>query len=116
MMHLSGQVSGVSGYATPAYSAGASRGLSRGAPMKSFTAGFSSPAVSSMRDATSVKAESVIDETPNETEGHESEVGSEHIYDDVDENSWVEEDVPGVYLTIMNLPAGGRDLKRVRFR
>ncbi|KAH8963926.1 hypothetical protein BDL97_04G036700 [Sphagnum fallax] len=109
------EVSGVSGYATPAYSAGASRGLSQGASMKSFTAGFSSPAVSSMRDATSVKAESVIDERPNETEGHESEVGSEHIYDDVDVNSWVEEDVPGVYLTIMNLPEGGRGLKRVRF-
>ncbi|EFJ18977.1 hypothetical protein SELMODRAFT_112120 [Selaginella moellendorffii] len=31
------------------------------------------------------------------------------------ENDWVEQDQPGVYLTLCVLPAGGRELKRVRF-
>ncbi|CAK9218361.1 unnamed protein product [Sphagnum jensenii] len=39
----------------------------------------------------------------------------ENTCDERDENSWVEEDVPGVYLTLVNLPGGRRDLKRVRF-
>eukprot|EP00250_Pteridium_aquilinum_P019088 c24287_g2_i1 orf=404-3793(+) len=28
---------------------------------------------------------------------------------------WVEQDEPGVYITLVSLPSGGRDLKRVRF-
>ncbi|VFQ98587.1 unnamed protein product [Cuscuta campestris] len=40
-----------------------------------------------------------------------SNVGSE----DVMETEWVEEDEPGVYITIRALPGGSRELKRVRF-
>lgn len=32
------------------------------------------------------------------------------------ETEWVEQDVPGVYITIRILPNGARELKRVRFR
>ena len=32
------------------------------------------------------------------------------------ENEWVEEDEPGVYITLTALAGGARDLKRVRFR
>lgn len=32
------------------------------------------------------------------------------------ENEWVEQDEPGVYITLTSLPGGGKDLKRVRFR
>jgi hypothetical protein len=32
------------------------------------------------------------------------------------ETEWVEQDEPGVYITLTTLPGGGRDLKRVRFR
>ena len=69
----------------------------------------------SMRDAVGVQAESPAEERPQEPEGHESEEGSEQTYD-TEESTWVEEDVPGVYLTLMNLAGGGRELKRVRFR
>ncbi|MFS7933859.1 putative brevis radix (BRX) domain-containing protein [Helianthus anomalus] len=31
------------------------------------------------------------------------------------ENEWVEQDEPGVYITIKALPGGLRELKRVRF-
>ncbi|GLT41767.1 hypothetical protein SLA2020_158100 [Shorea laevis] len=31
------------------------------------------------------------------------------------ENEWVEQDEPGVYITLTALPGGGKDLKRVRF-
>ncbi|CAI9106240.1 OLC1v1005353C1 [Oldenlandia corymbosa var. corymbosa] len=31
------------------------------------------------------------------------------------ENEWVEQDEPGVYITLTSLPGGGKDLKRVRF-
>ncbi|KAH9574064.1 hypothetical protein CY35_01G035700 [Sphagnum magellanicum] len=109
------EVSGASDYATPAYSPGVLQGLSQGDSMKSSRTGFSSPSLSSMRDAASIKAESVADERPHEAEAHENEESSEDTYDDDDENSWVEEDVPGVYLTLMILPGGARDLKRVRF-
>jgi len=34
---------------------------------------------------------------------------------DVD-NEWVEQDEPGVYITIKVLPGGKRELRRVRFR
>jgi hypothetical protein len=46
-----------------------------------------------------------------------------HEQDGVIENSrgnrvseWVEQDESGVYITLVSLPNGGRDLKRVRFR
>jgi hypothetical protein len=32
------------------------------------------------------------------------------------ESEWVEQDEPGVYITLTALPGGTRDLKRVRFR
>jgi hypothetical protein len=32
------------------------------------------------------------------------------------EREWVEEDQPGVYITIRALPGGIRELRRVRFR
>lgn len=32
------------------------------------------------------------------------------------ETEWVEQDEPGVYLTIRALPGGSRELRRVRFR
>lgn len=32
------------------------------------------------------------------------------------EAEWVEQDEPGVYITLTALPGGARDLKRVRFR
>lgn len=32
------------------------------------------------------------------------------------ENEWVEQDEPGVYITLTSLPGGVKDLKRVRFR
>lgn len=35
---------------------------------------------------------------------------------DVDQNEWVEQDEPGVYITIKVLPCGKRELRRVRFR
>ncbi|KAA8544573.1 hypothetical protein F0562_022568 [Nyssa sinensis] len=35
--------------------------------------------------------------------------------DSRNENEWVEQDEPGVYITLTSLPGGGKDLKRVRF-
>nr|XP_004250909.1 PH, RCC1 and FYVE domains-containing protein 1 [Solanum lycopersicum] len=35
--------------------------------------------------------------------------------DSRNENEWVEQDEPGVYITLTSLPAGVKDLKRVRF-
>lgn len=32
------------------------------------------------------------------------------------ESEWVEQDEPGVYITLTSLPGGAKDLKRVRFR
>lgn len=32
------------------------------------------------------------------------------------DNEWVEQDEPGVYITLTSLPGGLKDLKRVRFR
>lgn len=31
-------------------------------------------------------------------------------------DEWVEQDEPGVYITLISLPGGAKDLKRVRFR
>lgn len=36
--------------------------------------------------------------------------------DSRNENEWVEQDEPGVYITLTSLPGGFKDLKRVRFR
>ncbi|CAA2951268.1 Zinc finger, FYVE-type [Olea europaea subsp. europaea] len=35
--------------------------------------------------------------------------------DSHNENEWVEQDEPGVYITLTSLPGGRKDLKRVRF-
>ena len=32
------------------------------------------------------------------------------------DNEWVEQDEPGVYITLTSVPGGAKDLKRVRFR
>ncbi|KAH9572493.1 hypothetical protein CY35_02G153800 [Sphagnum magellanicum] len=111
------EMSGASAYATPAYSP---RGLicvlSRGDSMKSSGKRFSNVEVLALRDDTgTIKAAAVTDDRPDESEARESDECGENTCDERDENSWVEEDVPGVYLTLMNLPGGGRDLKRVRF-
>lgn len=37
-------------------------------------------------------------------------------FDSRNENEWVEQDEPGVYITLTSLPGGVKDLKRVRFR
>jgi len=110
------ETSGASAYATPAYSPRGSQVLSRGDSMKSSRKGFSSAEVLALRDGTgTIKAAAVTDDRPDESEARESDECSENTCDERDENSWVEEDVPGVYLTLMNLPGGRRDLKRVRF-
>lgn len=44
--------------------------------------------------------------TKNRTSDGEANYGSE----------WVEQDEPGVYITLVSLPGGIKDLKRVRFR
>ncbi|XP_024393729.1 uncharacterized protein [Physcomitrium patens] len=131
------QVSGVSGYATPSYSpqgsrgastrdspAGYSSGISRGASLRdtsSREASMREPSIresirQSMRDAVSEHSESATC-TERETETDTvagSVAGSDRTYDG-EESTWVEEDVPGVYLTLKNLTGGGRELKRVRF-
>jgi hypothetical protein len=85
--------------------------------MKSCRKGFGSVEVLALRDGTgTIKAATVTDDRPDEAEACESDECGENTCEERDENSWVEEDVPGVYLTLMNLPGGGRDLKRVRFR
>ncbi len=53
---------------------------------------------------------------PNEEGGRtvESSFSSENGRET--ETEWVEQDDPGVYITLTTLSDGGRDLKRVRFR
>lgn len=36
--------------------------------------------------------------------------------DSRNDTEWVEQDEPGVYITLTSLPGGAKDLKRVRFR
>lgn len=69
----------------------------------------------SMRDAVSEVSDSVTNDRATETETIQSEEGSDRNFEG-EETTWVEEDVPGVYLTLKNLTGGGRELKRVRFR
>ncbi|XP_024400228.1 uncharacterized protein [Physcomitrium patens] len=136
------EVSGVSGYATPAYSpqgsrgasmwnspAGYGSGISRGASLRDTSsreasireaamreASIREAMKESMRDAVSEHSESVTcTERATETDTVAgSEAGSDRTFDG-EETTWVEEDVPGVYLTLKNLAGGGRELKRVRF-
>lgn len=123
------QASGASGYATPAYSPGVSRGtsmrdsiasqspaVSRGASMRDASVRGTSMRDPLSREVLSTQSESVTDERSHGPEAHESDQGSDRTYDDTEEAAWVEEDVPGVYLTLTNLTGGGRELKRVRFR
>lgn len=42
--------------------------------------------------------------------------GSQLTDADATVSEWVEQDEPGVYITLTSLPGGGKDLKRVRFR
>lgn len=129
------QVSGVSGYATPAYSPQGSRGpsirdspacygsgISRGASLRDTSsreasireASIRESIRESMRDAVSEVSDSVTNDRATETETNQSEEGSDRNFEG-EETTWVEEDVPGVYLTLKNLTGGGRELKRVRF-
>lgn len=68
-----------------------------------------------MRDGVSEVSDSVTNDRATETETIPSEEGSDRTFDG-EGTAWVEEDVPGVYLTLKNLSGGGRELKRVRFR
>lgn len=60
----------------------------------------------------------------NHTSGHKQEHpeaaprigGRTREGDSRNENEWVEQDEPGVYITLTSLPGGRKDLKRVRFR
>ncbi|KAG0625658.1 hypothetical protein M758_2G071600 [Ceratodon purpureus] len=129
------QVSGVSGYATPAYSPQGSRGpsmrdspyghnsgIARGASLRDTSsreasireASIRESIRESMRDAVSEVSDSVTNDRATETETIQSEEGSDRNFEG-EETTWVEEDVPGVYLTLKNLTGGGRELKRVRF-
>jgi Transcription factor regulating root and shoot growth via Pin3 len=57
------------------------------------------------------------DEEETETDADRSEDMSVSISNASDqEREWVEEDEPGVYITIRALPGGIRELRRVRFR
>lgn len=43
--------------------------------------------------------------------------GTKNVDDDPNPTTeWVEQDEPGVYITLISLPGGAKDLKRVRFR
>jgi hypothetical protein len=57
-------------------------------------------------------------ETAHQNEDGARTVGSSFSSENgrVAEAEWVEQDEPGVYITLTSLPGGGKDLKRVRFR
>ncbi|KAG5403424.1 hypothetical protein IGI04_009543 [Brassica rapa subsp. trilocularis] len=71
-----------------------------------FANGASTPVFdgASFRQQANHAAESI---NRNSTRAKESEARNE--------NEWVEQDEPGVYITLTALPGGARDLKRVRF-
>jgi len=56
-------------------------------------------------------------ETAHQNEDGARTVGSSFSSENgrVAEAEWVEQDEPGVYITLTSLPGGGKDLKRVRF-
>lgn len=63
--------------------------------------------------------------TSNRSSGHNKQAHPEAMArngsrtkesDSRSENEWVEQDEPGVYITLTSLPGGAKDLKRVRFR
>lgn len=57
------------------------------------------------------------EEDEMETEADRSDDMSVSVSNASDqEREWVEEDEPGVYITIRALPGGVRELRRVRFR
>lgn len=60
-------------------------------------------------DSNSLFQAQSIDEGPRS--GNRAIVENEHEQ----ETEWVEQDEPGVYITLTTLPGGGKDLKRVRF-
>ncbi|KAL6506135.1 hypothetical protein OROGR_024316 [Orobanche gracilis] len=52
----------------------------------------------------------------NSIQGHTIRNGNKTKESDThSENEWVEQDEPGVYITLTSLPGGLKDLKRVRF-
>lgn len=75
------------------------------------------------RVATAVRvANRVMEGDANGFEAQRSEEGGKAVGTTCPENGreheseWVEQDEPGVYITLTALPGGGKDLKRVRFR
>lgn len=59
-----------------------------------------------------------MDASTNATSPKEADRAEEASISNVSDadNEWVEEDEPGVYITIRVLPDGSRELRRVRFR
>lgn len=75
------------------------------------------------RVATSMRvANRAMEGDANGFEAQRSEEGGRAVGTTIAENGreheteWVEQDEPGVYITLTALPGGGKDLKRVRFR
>jgi hypothetical protein len=66
--------------------------------------------VRSMDDSNRPCQAQSIDEAPRP--GNRAVAENDHDQ----ETEWVEQDEPGVYITLTSLPGGGKDLKRVRFR
>ncbi|KAK1263666.1 Protein Brevis radix-like 1 [Acorus gramineus] len=62
---------------------------------------------SSMADATSARTSSSVERS--------GELSASNASDQETVNEWVEQDEPGVYITIRALPGGVRELRRVRF-
>lgn len=67
---------------------------------------FNGPTTSSWATNNSVMGLEASSKNKNRTSDGEAINGSE----------WVEQDEPGVYITLVSLPGGVKDLKRVRFR
>lgn len=76
----------------------------------------STPELSSSTSGTKTETSSLdfsISTRPSQDADHSGET----LLSDADvENEWIEEDKPGVHLTIRALPGGRRELRRVRFR
>lgn len=68
-------------------------------------------------NANDAKAEaSSIDGSMRTSEGDQSEEELSISNASDLETEWIEEDEPGVYITIRALPGGSRELRRIRFR
>ncbi|KAK1288849.1 Protein Brevis radix-like 3 [Acorus calamus] len=71
------------------------------------TAAAAKMETSSMADATSARTSSSVERS--------GELSASNASDQETVNEWVEQDEPGVYITIRALPGGVRELRRVRF-